>query len=250
MTLPEWWPVDTVYQIRDNLEGMKEIPDDSIDFILTDPPFNVGIDYGDTTDDEMSDSQYEDWFLERLVEMKRIIKPGHVIIVFSGDIKIHSFLNAAERCDMIFHHFIKWHKPHSQRALSGFVLFYRTELGLLLSKDKPDQKILNRKKLFSDTLTYDNTSSTQKDKVGERVDHPCQRPVLLYRHLIEGLTKENDIVLDPFLGSGTTALAGMLCNRVGLGFEISQEYEAVIQKRIMSNTPRLDFYFGGRDNGE
>jgi hypothetical protein len=59
--------------------------------------------------------------------------------VFSGDIKIHPLLNASERTALTFHHFIKWHKPHSQRALSGFVLFYRTEIGLLLTKGKPDQ---------------------------------------------------------------------------------------------------------------
>lgn len=221
---------------------MRGIPDDSVDLILTDPPYNVGIDYGDTTDDAMDDVEYEEWFMARLMEMKRIIRPGHVILVFSGDIKIHSMLNAAERCGLLFHHFIKWHKPGSQRALSGFVLYYLTELALLLTKGKPDQKILHRKVLHSDTLMYEGTSSVRKDTVGEAVVHPCQRPVSMYMQLMRGLTNEGDVVLDPFLGSGTTAFAGIMCDRVGLGFEINPDYESVIQRRIMKNVKRLSWF--------
>lgn len=244
MILPDWWKSDKPYIIGDCLEGMRQLPDECVDLVLTDPPFNVGIDYGKYTNDSMDDEQYSDWFKERLLEMERIIKPHHPIIVFSGDKKIHPILNGVEDTDLLFHHFLKWHKPNNQRGLSGFVLFYRTELALLLTKGKPDQKILNRKVMFSDTLIYNNTSPKGKDDICP-VAHPCRRPQKLYMNIIEGFSKRNDIVLDPFLGSGTTISSSLLTNRIGLGFEINPEYEQLIIERNLNTfgTPDLGSWF-------
>lgn len=221
------------YTIGDNIELLKTVPDNSIDLILTDPPFNVNIDYG-LYEDNMYDIDYSKWFHERLVEMYRVLKEGRVAIIFSGDIKIHPILDSVIDTGFTFHHFLKWYKPGGQRALSGLVLFYRTELALLLSKSKINQKILNRKILYSDTLVYNNTSSNGKDDIFP-VDHPCRRPVSLYMNIIKGLTKEGDTVLDPFLGSGTTLLACKLTNRDGIGFEINPGYEQLIKERIGMN---------------
>lgn len=224
------------YRIQDCLEGMKGVPDETIDLVLTDPPFNVGIDYGDSTDDDMDDEGYSDWIRYRLIEMARVLKSGHVAVVFSGDKKIHPIMDAIDGSAFTFHHFLKWHKPSCQRALSGLVLFYRTELAFLLSKGKPDQSILHRSVLYADTLVYDNTTPGDKDAV----DHPCRRPEDLYVNLIKGLTDPGDTVLDPFLGSGTTLLACRMSGRNGLGFEINPEFETVIRKRILANVRTLD----------
>jgi len=240
MELPEWWKHKENYVIMDCLEGMKDIPDNSVDLILTDPPFNVGIDYGKNTNDVMNDSDYSYWIEKRLLEFERIIKNGKPIIIFTGDKKIYSILNAVKNTNLMFHHhFFKWNKPSGQRGLSGWVLFNRTELALLLTKGKPQQNILNRKILYSDTLIHENTKPNDKDAV----NHPCRRPTKLYSHIIKGMTKKNDIILDPFLGSGTTLLACKETNRIGLGFEINPEYESIIRDRTISKSETIGDYF-------
>lgn len=221
------------YIIGDNLDLFNTVPSDSVDLILTDPPFNVNIDYG-LHEDDMTDEEYCSWFHDRAVQMYRVLKEGKVAVIFSGDIKIHPILDSLHGTGFTFHHFLKWYKPRGQRVLSGLVLFYRTELALLLSKGKINQDILTRKELYSDTLVYNNTSSEGKDDIFP-VDHPCRRPVSLYMNLIKGLTKEGDTVLDPFLGSGTTLLACKLTNRNGIGFELNPLYKPLIKKRIGSD---------------
>ena len=237
--LPEWWRSERPWIIGDCIEVMNRMPDECIDLVVTDPPFNVGIDYGYTTDDDVNDDEYSNWIYDRLIEMKRIVKKGHPVIMFSGDKKIHSIMDAVEKSGLQFHHFIKWNKPGCQRALSGFVLFNRTELAFLLTKGKPEQQILNRKELYSDTLIYKNTSSRGGDDINA-VDHPCRRPSMLYLHLIKGFTNEGDIVFDPFLGSGTTILSSIIGGRIGLGCEINPDYEEIIRNRSMDNIMSLD----------
>ena len=235
--LPDWWPHDKPYAIMDCLEGMRELPDNSIDMILTDPPFNVSIDYGKNTNDEMTDEEYKEWFTQRLVDMERVMKDGHPMIIFTGDKKIKSILDAVDKTNLIFHHFIKWNKQNGQRGLSGFVLFYRTELALLLTKGKPIQNLLNRTILYSDTITHLNTKPNDKDAV----DHPCRRPLSLYENLINGFNVK--YILDPFLGSGTTLRACRETGRIGLGFEIEKDYEPIIKKRMMEEIPKLERWF-------
>jgi len=242
--LPSWWPSDKSWIIQDCLEGMKSIPTGGVDLVLTDPPFNVGIEYGDDTDDNLSDENYAGWFLERLREMERVIKDGYPIIVFSGDKKIHPILDAVEETGLTFHHFLKWNKPTGQRGLSGWVLFYRTELALLLTNGKPHQNILNREILYSDTLTVENTRPNDK----WAVEHPCKRPEGLYEILISGF--DAPVVLDPFLGSGTTLLACRKTGRIGLGFEINPEYESIIRDRSMADVPELKGIFDWRNEPE
>ena len=66
----------------------------------------------------------------------------------------------------------------------------------------------------------------------EKTNHPCQFPVAIPQRLIKALTNENDIVLDPFMGSGTTALASFIEKRKFIGAEIQQEYYDLTVKRI------------------
>jgi DNA modification methylase len=219
------------YQIGDSLELMKELPDESIDLVLTDIPFNVGFDYGETSNDNMTNDDYREWFEPIIMEMERVIDNGKPVIVFTGDKNIHPIMDAIGTTDLTFHHFIKWHKPGGQRALAGFVLFYRTELAFLLTKGKPTQKILNRKEFYSDTIIMNNTKPNDKDAV----NHPARRPTDLYKQFVLGFTKVGDIVLDPFLGSGTTLLACRKTGRNGIGYEINPDYEPIIRKRIMAD---------------
>ena len=220
----------------DCIEILKEIPERTIDFILTDPPFNVGIDYGESEyDDNMKDNEYANWCYKWIVECYRVLKDNHYCVVFTGDKKLFYVAKAIYNSNFIFHHFLKWYKPGCQRCLSGTVFFYRTELAFILSKDKPNISLIDRTVMFEDTLRYKNTSPNQKDAV----EHNCRRPVGLYSHIIAGFTKKEDIVLDPFLGSGTTAIA---CKRLGrkfIGIEINPEYCKLSEERLNNESEPL-----------
>jgi len=77
----------------------------------------------------------------------------------------------------------------------------------------------------------------------EKRYHPTQKPIPLFIWILENYTKPGDMVLDPFLGSGTTLRACRETGRIGLGFEIEQDYEKVIRKRMMADIPKLEEWF-------
>jgi len=162
----------------DCLELMKELPDESIDFILTDPPFNVSLKYN-SYNDHMSDEDYSNYLLKRFVELFRVMKDGTYGIIFTGDKNLYWVHKAVNESGLNYHHFLKWHKPNCHRALPGTVLFGTTELAFVVSKNKPNISKIKRKIMYSDTLTYINCTppaSYEKDKVF----HPAERPVGLY----------------------------------------------------------------------
>jgi len=216
----------------DCLEGLKLIPDNSIDLVLTDPPFNVNIDY-EEHQDNMDDGEYGKWCAKWIQLLYDKMKVGGATIIFTGDKKIYPVQKAIhENTEFTFHHFLKWHKPNGQRALSGTVFFNRTELAFVLSKGKMNQDRINRKQLYSDTIIQHNTLPTDIDAC----DHPCRRPVALYSKIIRGFTNEGDTVLDPFMGSGTTAVACKQLQRNFIGFELSQKYVDIANRRLQQDT--------------
>jgi len=207
----------------DCIKALPHIETQSVDFVLTDPPFNVGLKYADVNDD-LPNEVYGEWCWKWLTEFHRVLKLGHYGVVFSGDTKLFYVLKALYCSGLRFHHFLKWYKPGAQAILSGSVLFGRTELALLFSNGAPDISLINRKSLYQDTLVYRACSSKDADAV----DHNARRPVALYRQIINGFTKPNDVVLDCFLGSGTSFKACV--NRNCIGIEISPKVCELVKK--------------------
>ena len=214
---------------------------------MTDPPFNVGINYGEGINDNLDDVEYSKWCYKWINELYRLLKPNHYAIIFTGDKKLYYIFDAIMKTKFIFHHFLKWHKPLSRRALSGTVFWYRTELAFILSKEKPNTKLINRKILYQDTLTYNNTIPPRKKRFrhvnwGDQrtIDHPAKRPLELYKHIIKGFTNENDNVLDIFMGSGTSIAACILTNRNFNGFDIDKDSYNICNSIIKFYERRLD----------
>jgi len=217
----------------DCLEIMPMI-EDKVDLILTDPSFNVKLKY-ESINDDMQDDEYRDWCLSWINDLYKLLNNKHYAIIFTGDIKSYWIFDAIMKSQFIFHHFIKWYKPNSQGALTGTVLFYRTELSFLISKNKPDIKLINRKILYQDTLIHNITSKKDKDAI----DHNARRPIPLYLQLIKGFTSKNDLILDVFLGSGTTAVACEKLGRRWIGIEISEKYCEIAKQRIKKEADQL-----------
>jgi site-specific DNA-methyltransferase (adenine-specific) len=234
MKLPDWWIKEwgdqQPYAITDCLEAMKKIPDKSVDLILTDPPYGIQIDkMGFVTSGPIkvggayrNDYRGTNWdskriSVEMINEMLRISKNQ---IIFGGE--HYTDILAPTRC------WILWDKRCCEKNSNDFA---DGEMAWT-SFDKPTRVF----RYLWYGMLQDNMLKKE-----ERV-HPTQKPVSLFAWILENFSKPTDIILDPFLGSGTTLIACRKTNRVGMGFEINSEYESVIRKRYMADIPNIETF--------
>jgi site-specific DNA-methyltransferase (adenine-specific) len=226
----------------DCLTLFKEIPDSSVDVTFADPPFNLGKKYSSYRDN-IKMEEYLEWCQKWIGQMVRVTKP-------SGSIFVHNvpqwltyyahFLN--QLAD--FKHWISWDAPTAPMGKSlqpGHygILYYAKDskqnkfyeiryphkrcrkCGYLL-KDYGGKKdgLHPFGPLVSDVWT--DIHRIKHDRY--RDDHPCQLPVHLLERVILMSTDEDDIVLDPFAGTGTTAIAAKRVGRRYIGFDVDPAY--------------------------
>ena len=240
MKTPIWWRHDKPYKIMDCLVGLKDIPSKQVNFILTDPPYGLGGGYvcrsgkGEIFDEEWDG--FEDmkkitplW----LGESKRILKDNGTIMVSGTHHNYPIIAYYLKELGFYIINDIIWVKPNPPPTMHQSKLCPSTETIIWARKgdthyfDYDMAKKLNDGKQGKNVLYY-----TAQADIGDRL-HPTQKPTNLWEHLLLIGTREKDIVLDPFLGSGTTILVAKKHNRIGLGFEIDKEMEINIEKRIM-----------------
>jgi site-specific DNA-methyltransferase (adenine-specific) len=234
----------------DCLALLRQIPDESVDMTFADPPFNLKKGYN-TYKDRLALEEYLNWCEQWILEMVRITKP-------SGSIFLHNipkwltyytaYLNKA--CD--FKHWISWDAPTAPMGKTlqpnhYGILFYAKNAKALkfyevrfphkrdrkspyLSKDYGGKKSLLHPfgSLVSDVWTDIHRVKHNK----YRDEHPCQLPIHLLERLILMTTDEHDIVLDPFNGTGTTALAAKRLGRQYIGLELDKDYVRITNDKL------------------
>lgn len=194
------FPDDYVNRILcgDCLELMKGIPDKSIDLVLTSPPFK----------EEDVSRNYWTFYNDFFCEAQRIY--SKVLIILHSATKINTLIT-----DYPPHRLLIWNK--------GFSCYsYRFNPILIYQKNKEYNV---NKRIWTDVLNINLTEINKREK------HKYQDPIKLYFSIIK-MFKECRLILDPFLGSGTTAVAAKLLNRRFIGIEISPEYCAIAQDRV------------------
>ena len=228
----------------DCLERMKEIPDGSVDMILTDPP------YGTTACKWDSIIPLEPMW----EQLKRIIKPNGAIVMTASQpftsVLIGSNLKGFKYCwqwdkkipsGMSYARF----RPMQQTedicvfTSSGEKSVYNAQMVL---RDKPIKgggmskgETTNNQglKALKKTYTHKNpTTLIAFDKVRKGSVHPTQKPVALMEYLVKTYTNEGETVLDFTCGSGSTGVAAKNLNRNFIGIELDQDYFEIAQKRI------------------
>jgi site-specific DNA-methyltransferase (adenine-specific) len=234
----------------DCLELFCQIPDESVDVTFADPPFNLKKKYN-STKDSLALQEYLDWCERWIFEMVRVTKP-------SGSIFIHnipkwliyyaSFLNKIAD----FRHWIAWDAPTAPMGKTlqpnhYGILFYAKDAKQnkfyelryphkrcrkcgYLHKDYGGKKALLHPfgSLVSDVWTDIHRVKHNK----YRDEHPCQLPVHLLERIILMSTDENDTVLDPFCGTGTTAIAAKRLGRNFIGFEKDKIYAEIAANKL------------------
>ncbi len=228
-------------KLGDSLQLLKEIPDQSIDLIVTDPPYNLGKDYGKTKDN-LEFEEYLDWSRKWLSECKRILKKDGTIYIFMGVRFISYIYQILEKeLGFEFNSWITWYYTQGIGKTKGFSP--RHDDILMFTKSKKFKFYLDDIRVPQKYYrSVNNMRGANPGNVWEfshvhycqknRKPHPTQKPEGLYERMILASSKEGDVVLDPFLGSGTAMRVCQKTGRNGIGFEINPEYVEAARERL------------------
>lgn len=220
--------IDHIYN-TDCLEGMKWIPDGSIDLCITDPPYVLETRGAGLY--KQPDKQYvkelkgiKDGFrTEVLDEICRVLKKINIYIFCSQKqiIPLLDYFVTKRKCNW---NLLCWHKSNPVPACGNK---YLTDTEYLLFFREKGVRLYGK---FDTKKTYFVTPLNQADK--KLWGHPTIKPVHIIEALVENSSLEGQLVLDPFMGSGTTAVACQNKGRHFMGFETEPEYYATALSRI------------------
>ena len=218
---------------EDCIEGIKRIPDESVDLIITDPPYKItargnGGNSGGMFQKKITNSgkvfKHNDIELEDyLPELYRVLKQSGHCYIMTNNKNIPKFLRIIEESDF---HYIKnliWVKDNK---IMGQTYMSQFEYVIMLRKGK--HKRINDCGT-SDVLQIKNSKT--KDDNGKTI-HPTEKPVELNEILVKNSSNEGDTVLDIFMGLGSCAIACINANRNYVGFELDENYYEIANERI------------------
>jgi len=246
------------WEIRDCIDGMREMEDNSVDLIITSPPYNVGVDYGDDFNDEKSFKQYIDWLNVCFGIFHRKLKDGGRLAINIGDhgrnpcTQTHAYIGVAlHQLGLVCRGMIIWDKRNclSNTAWgrwcspSNPALRSRSEYIWVFNKGSMKKRNVKGKTIQPhEFITYTMETWEISPETVMR-EHPAPFPIEIPMRLIKLYTIENDLVLDPFLGSGTTLRACRMTNRNGIGFELNPDYDEIIRKRVRAKDRSIEQFF-------
>lgn len=205
----------------DCLELMKTLPDGSVDSIITDPPY--GMDYQSNMTDKKRPKIANDkrpfiWFLQ---DAFRILKDGGGMLSFTDWKNQETWRQAIELAGFKVRSQVIWNREaHGMGDLSAAfgpqhdVIWFATKGSFKFHRKRP-KSVVSSLRIQGAALT-----------------HPNEKPVNLMEQLIEAVTPPNGIVLDPFMGSGSTGVAARNLNREFIGIELDESYFEIATKRI------------------
>jgi DNA modification methylase len=239
-------------------ENMEAIPDNSVSVAFTSPPYNVGKDY----DDDMSLKEYLELIRSVGREVHRVLRPGGRYIVNIANlgrkpyIPLHAFFwDIHASLDFLPMGEIIWQKGRGANSSTAWGSWMSAKAPRL--RDIHEYLLVFAKQDFS--RHDDGASDIERDEFMEatlsvweinaesarRVGHPAPFPVALAARVIHLYSYTGEVVLDPFVGSGTTCVAAALNNRYYVGYDISEEYCELSRKRLKAEANvdqmKLDF---------
>lgn len=223
----------------DCLEFMTTLPDESVDLIVTDPPYNdlsmfrgglgntgkcLGS-HGWFANDQVPEEQFNIFFLAVLAELHRVLKPHSHFYCFCNYKISERFKNLIVSSGFNFVNLLVWDKL---RMGLGWTYRNQYELIILASKGKNKIKVMSK----GNVLRFARVANNRFIKT-----HPTQKLESIMSELIANSSQEGDLVFDPFAGSGTTLVAAAKLNRRFLGCEIAPQYVEVANCRLAQLYP-------------
>lgn len=232
----------------------KLMAGEKADLIVTDPPYNVdyeGSDGKKIKNDHMEDQSFLNFLVDAFTAMFRVLKPGGVYYIWHADSEGYNFRSAVKKAGGLVRQCIIWvknnlvlgrqdyqwrHEPclYGWKEGSGHYWEGRRDLSTVFDETRSNWKKMNKDELIAELKRYDQevkTSIIYEDKPARNAEHPTMKPVRLFERQRKNSSKEEDIVLDPFGGSGTTIIACAKTNRIARVVEFDPKYADVIRKR-------------------
>lgn len=228
---------------QDCLVGMKNMPDECVDLIVTDPPYRLtSRGSGGTMSGYWAGEKAKKGYVfahndidvsEYIGEFYRLLKDRSHCYIMCNNSNLPHFFDVISKSEFNFVKLLVWDKC---TKICGRYYMGQVEHIFLLRKggDKPINDCGT-----SDLLTFPNKKD--KNVIGGNI-HDSQKPIGLFKTMIENSSSENDVVLDPFMGSGTCALACIESNRNYIGYELDKGYYDLINERIKSYTNQLKLF--------
>ncbi len=253
---------------EDVLAGIGKIPNESIDLIIADPPYCLGKDYGNNSD-KKSPSEYLEWskkWIDAVIPKLKNTGSFYIFLSWRYSPEIFSFIKT--RLTMINE--IIWDRRvpsmgGSTRRFSsvhdniGFFVKtkkYYFDLDAVRIPYDPKTKKARTRSIFVGKkwleVGYNPKDVWSVPRIHaqdpERENHPTQKPLEIIERIVKASCPEEGIVLDPFMGSGTTAAACVINNRKYVGFEVNSKYCEIIEERIKKLRGKLTLF--SSDNEE
>jgi len=234
---------ETTLYNQDCIAAMQQIDAESIDLIVTDPPYNLGnfMKKRDTNLKKMRDNffgsagwddmEFDEWSKSMDDFFKasaRVMKKGGTMIMFMAIIKVETIIQLAEKHGFYYKTTGIWHKTNPMPRNMNLHFVNSTEAWVYFTYKKRTGTFNNGGAMFHDFIETSVTPNGER-KYGK---HPTQKPEGLIQHFVEILSNPKDTVLDPFMGSGTTGVVAKRTDRDFIGIELDEEYFKIAQERI------------------
>lgn len=236
-------------------EDMAKLMDGAkADLIITDPPYNVDYEGGNgkkIQNDNMSDNKFLNFLTDAFGVMLGVLKNGGAFYIWHADSEGYNFRQAVKNCKGEIRQCLIWvknslvlgrqdyqwrHEPclYGWKAGAGHYWEGRRDLSTVFDETRGDWPKMSKEQLLAELKRYDQevkTTIIYEDKPKKSDEHPTMKPVRLFERLMLNSSKAEDIVLDPFGGSGTTVITAAKTGRYARTMELDPHYCDVIRKR-------------------
>ena len=230
----------------DCLKVLPTLPRESVDLVLADPPYNIGIDYGSGKKADRRDD-YDVWCERWIGWCYRALKPTGSLWIISGQEHGAEIDIAIQRAGMTIRNRITWHETfgvycHGKFGRCSRPIFYATKSpkGFTFNREAVtvpsarqekygDKRAAPGGKIMGDVWTISRVCGTFKERVK---GVPTQLPTELVQRIIGVSSNPGDIVLDPFAGSGTSLVVAKAMGRQAIGIELNPDYAVIASRRF------------------
>ena len=238
-------------------EVLKKMPQDSVDLLILDPPYNLYKKFGSARFSRLPVPDYTDWLETVIKQCLAVLKPSATVYICGDWLTSVSIFDAASK-HLIVRNRITWEREKGRGAHANWknssedIWFCTVSDDYTFNVDDIKLRRQVNAPYTDDTGSPKDWNSTPNGKfrntfpsnlwtditipfwsMPENTDHPTQKSEKLIAKLVLASTNQNDLVLDPFLGSGTSSVVAKKLGRDFIGIELDEEYALVAEKRLM-----------------
>lgn len=214
----------------DSIESMKLLPSEIFDLAVTDPPYKTitggdsngknserpkGMLSGNRKLFKYQNIKISDW----MSELYRVLKENTHCYIFTNSLNLTEMLNESQKVGFKLHNLLVWEKNNCTPSQ-----YYMKNCEYVLFLRKGKAKWIN-------DIGGSKTVHQFNNIIGNKT-HPCEKPIDLLKFYIANSSNKNDVVFDPFVGTGSTLVAAKELNRMYFGYELEKQYYDITCKRV------------------